>query len=506
MSTNPFTIVDAKREKRLVFDVRDVDGSVLNSVRRVILSEIPNVAIAFDPYHKENSDITFVRNTSSLHNEFMGHRISLIPLQFPIEEIEDYNGSRYKFVLNVHNQGAEIRDVTTDDIRIIDTEIDREVDPDFHDIVFPKSELTGDAILITRLKPNLYNTADGEHLHAEFFSRTGIAKQHSRFSPVSTCTYYNLVDDELANAGFEQFVQAQEEKLKTTLSATEKENLRKRFNVHDRERFYYRNEYDEANQMRFTIESECRLTPVYLVNKAIDILIEKLVRISTDTDESILAKSLDKATKAFAFTIFHEDHTIGYLIQALTFNMRIRNPDKKLTYIGYYLPHPLVHEIVVKVMFDKSCDEIQDERDALAYFVELLQKSIIPYMQELKKHWNSLFTQANTKKAPGSAVKKAAVKKAAVKKDEAAAEEDEAPAPKARATKTSKKAPVKQKNEDVDSSGDDAAVKTEKEAPKKTSKKAAPIKTKKNDSDVEEDTPEEAPKPAARRGRTKATK
>ena len=64
-----------------------LNKTIINAIRRTLLTDIET--IAFNP-----EDIIVKTNNSALHNEFMKHRISLIPLYI---EPEDYK--KYLFVV-----------------------------------------------------------------------------------------------------------------------------------------------------------------------------------------------------------------------------------------------------------------------------------------------------------------------------------------------------------------------------------------------------------------------
>ena len=66
-----------------------LEKSIVNSIRRILLTEIPCVAFRCD--EGKPSDLEMETNKTSSHNEFILHRISLIPLFInPFEYKKDY--------------------------------------------------------------------------------------------------------------------------------------------------------------------------------------------------------------------------------------------------------------------------------------------------------------------------------------------------------------------------------------------------------------------------------
>ena len=101
------------KNKLLSFKIKDVDLSIINSLKRIIQAEIPSVAFYFETYDVENLHIKIKVNTGALHDQFLAHRISLIPLYFDEKEIQEFVATRYKFVLKVKNTNTESIYVTT---------------------------------------------------------------------------------------------------------------------------------------------------------------------------------------------------------------------------------------------------------------------------------------------------------------------------------------------------------------------------------------------------------
>lgn len=391
----------------LTFHINDVDLGIVNALRRVITSEIPNVGIEFDPYDDEKSDIHFIENSSSLHNEFLGHRISMIPVKLDEDEIENFEKSKYNFEIKKHNTTKDKLSVTTDDIMIVD-EYGEDKGQAFHEKVFPRSSITGDPILIVVLNENNYNPEYGEKLHVKFRCSIDIAQKHSRYSPVCTCVYHNVVDESKADKAREMYVKTRQSERVNALSIKnikrgesmqnivnegdvsinddsleDMEKLRARFNVHDIYRHYKTNEFDEPSSFAFIIEPESRLSERYLVKKGLEVLILKLQKIV----EEKRFKVSSLGNNAFTILIKGEQHTIGNLLQVLFYNIFVRREEKrKLGYVGYYLVHPLVEEIVLKMKFNGPLSDIED----CSEFFKMGVKQMEIMLDELKNEWERI--------------------------------------------------------------------------------------------------------------------
>jgi DNA-directed RNA polymerase alpha subunit/DNA-directed RNA polymerase subunit L len=335
------------------FLVENVDMSVANALRRTILSNIPNVAMdALD------GGIDIKTNTSSLHNELIAHRLSMIPLCFDAEEVEKYDPTRYRFVIDKKNVGNDMLAVTTGDFDIYEN--DKKLSKEFVDRIFPRNAITGEHIVITKLKANFSNRNLGDHLHFDARASVNVASKHVCFSPVSLCTYYNEGDKESARAALKEIVS----KASTPEDAAA---LEKRFNAIQRERFFRLNEYGEPNAFRFSVESECRMAPQQIIMKGLTVLKASVA----DLSKYVESCTIDQYENIFSFNVEGYDHTIGNLVQSLVYNMHVRGgvkSDKSLDYVGYFIPHPLENKMVIKMKFA----DVTGERDIRTFFIKAL--------------------------------------------------------------------------------------------------------------------------------------
>ena len=132
-------------DKRLVLESGKESVSLLNALRRALISEVPTMAFG---------EIDFYENNSPLYNEYLANRIGLIPLSWDDGIPED---ARISFSLNVEaveeNKTVYSRDFVSTD---------------------PKIVVYGENIPVAALRK-------GQKLRLEAFAVKGTAKQHARF-------------------------------------------------------------------------------------------------------------------------------------------------------------------------------------------------------------------------------------------------------------------------------------------------------------------------------------
>jgi DNA-directed RNA polymerase II subunit RPB3 len=203
---NPVIEVTHVSDDLCKFTLSNTDVSVANTIRRLILAEVPTMAIEI---------VNVEENSTVLFDEFIAHRMGLLPLSshgvgdLPGDggfvEHKDCNcleGCRFcsvEYKLDVSNNEERILNVTHFDMKPTgrwltapDGEKIRDLPPEHevHGCPFPDSELEKDidtrdnGIIITKLKKN-------QRIAMTCIARKGIPKYHSKFMPV-TLSLYNF--------------------------------------------------------------------------------------------------------------------------------------------------------------------------------------------------------------------------------------------------------------------------------------------------------------------------
>jgi len=171
-----------KTDDYMRFIIKGVNVPFMNALRRIMLAEVPSMAIA---------DVIIIENSSMLHDEILAHRMGLIPLK---TDLDSYNlpeecSCKSEFGCNLCRLALTLEVEATEDVKTVYSIDLKSENPD----ITPVS----DKIPIVKLAPE-------QKIKLEAYARLGKGKDHAKWQPVSMCTYKYLpqikIDAERCNA------------------------------------------------------------------------------------------------------------------------------------------------------------------------------------------------------------------------------------------------------------------------------------------------------------------
>jgi len=185
----PSIQVTKLKDDCIEFQLTDTDVSMANSLRRIMIAEVPTLAIEL---------VEFQDNTTCLQDEFIAHRLGLIPLRSKRDMAKwNYNHAcdcedsceKCSFTLTLDcdfNEMLKSRPHHQPEMPMKITSKDLKCDTDHVEPVHFSSESDAekgngadDGIVIIKL-------GQGQCLRLTAIARKGIGKEHAKWSPVCT--------------------------------------------------------------------------------------------------------------------------------------------------------------------------------------------------------------------------------------------------------------------------------------------------------------------------------
>ena len=324
----------------LTFNAKNINTSIINAIRRIVLSEIPCVVFRTMPYEK--SLVTITKNNSRLNNEIIKQRLSCIPIH-----ITDLSIPLDKYVVEVDvtNDTNEIMYVTTKDFKIKDVESDKYLIESEVNRIFPKNELTNEHIMLARLRPRLSDDIPGESLAFTAKMTISNAKEDSGFNVASTCSYHFLKD---VAAVQEAWVQKEKELRTRAMSDADIISHKENWMIHDANRFYKKDHFS------FIIETVGVFDNRSILAKACDIMNEKLQKVIDDcVSDSLTVNTAETMMNAFDVILENEDYTLGKSIEYALHDIFYKQADY-LGFVGFRKEHPHDLHSVIRLSFKQQ--------------------------------------------------------------------------------------------------------------------------------------------------------
>ncbi len=162
--------------------IEGVDVPFMNALRRIMLTEVPSMAI---------DETVVLENSSILHDEILAHRLGLVPLK---TDLDSYNlpeecPCKSEFGCNLCRVTLTLDAEATDSVKTV---YSSDLIPNNPDIA-----PVNDKIPVVKLAPT-------QRIRLEAYARLGKGKEHAKWQPVSVCAYKYFpkvkIDEKLCDA------------------------------------------------------------------------------------------------------------------------------------------------------------------------------------------------------------------------------------------------------------------------------------------------------------------
>ena len=390
MTDAKFTNFKYTDEFTLNFDVLGYDCSFVNAIRRTILSKVPT--LGFRTSYGKESDIKIIKNTSPLHNEFLGHRLSMIPIHFDYNKINDFESKNFEFLIKKKNNTNKIIHVTSKDIEIRDTSKENTtiLSDKIRDTFFPKDSITGDYILINKLKPSKSGLDDeGEELDIVMKASLGTGDENSQFCPTCVSIFTNIRDESKCEIKFKQLIEKKNiERKGNPLSNDEILAEKKSFNIMEADRHFMTDDRGEPNAFHFIIESDGRIPPHLILLKSLEILKKNLMLFADDinNEDKIDIDKSNCIMNSYDIILKDKDYTLGYLLQYYVYKLYQDIESPVIKYIASDIPHPLENKLLIRIGFIDDDTVIKSIRKLLANTCQYINEEISKLFIQIKSH------------------------------------------------------------------------------------------------------------------------
>lgn len=297
------------KDDMIEFDMIGIDAALANAFRRILIAEVPTMAI---------EKVLIANNTSLVQDEVLAHRLGLIPLSvdprlFAYKSEKDEPNEKNTIVFGLHarcERGAPRRTVKSGELKWLPNgsmfrlEIENKQSgststprtyTNFKSSQDKLPEFSGNPIRPTYSDITIARLGPGQEIELEAHAVKGVGKEHAKWSPVATAWYKMLPEVVLLKDIFDEKAEELVKRcpanvfdIEDTPTGRKATAPRPRACTLCRECVLGEG-WDEMVALRrkrdhfiFTIESTGALPPEQLFTEAVKILEDKCVRVITE--------------------------------------------------------------------------------------------------------------------------------------------------------------------------------------------------------------------------------
>jgi DNA-directed RNA polymerase II subunit RPB3 len=270
-TSGPVIEITELKKDLIRFVLSHTDLAVANALRRIMLAEVPTMSIDL---------VEFETNTSTLNDEFIAHRLGMIPLT-------SHNVGRFRYTrdctcmqrchdcsveltLNVRCTDDQTYDVTSKELISQDPDVYPVILDDLDSMKTISTGVQEDSgILIVKLRKN-------QQLKLRCIAKKGSGKEHAKWSPVCNVSFEYDPDNILRHTSYRVEEDINREWPKSAFSQLPHYTGQEPYNF-----------LGEPDKFYFTVETVGSLAPERVVSMAMEILIDKLGTLQGHLDAEI---------------------------------------------------------------------------------------------------------------------------------------------------------------------------------------------------------------------------
>ncbi len=290
------TITILNDDDDLTFRIDNTNVSIVNAIRRILLSDINTVVIKTFPH--EECLCNIINNTSRFTNEMIKHRLSCIPIHLKPDTIDL---TKYEIRCSKVNNTDTIIYITTEDLEVYNIDTQEKMDSSQ---IFPPDPITNQYIDLLRLKPQLNENIPGESIEFICTMTIGNASENSSFNVVSKSTYKNTLDANAADIAWS--------KHKSTIKSKENmEFIQKNWYLLEAKRYFIENSFD------FKIKTIGIWTNQELIKLACDVMHKKLENLKNILENGTIQINESQSTisNCYDIILMNENYTLGKCLE-----------------------------------------------------------------------------------------------------------------------------------------------------------------------------------------------
>jgi len=329
----------------LTMTISGIQHSLLNSIRRIITSDIPCFVFRTFPHNENKVNIEI--NTSRHNNEILKQRIGCIPIH--VDEF-DFPYEDYQVEVDKYNDSDIIQYLTTEDFKIFNKNTKHYLTDISSRKFFPPNSFTKDYIMVARLMPKISENLLGEHIKFIADISVSTSRQDGMYNVASTCSFGGTLDVIRANTAW---TERKNELLSKKTVKSEIEFEEKNWRLLEAKRFVVQDSFE------FILESVGVYENMRIMDLACGIMIDKLKTFieNVKTSNNVMIELNRESTipNEYLITLVNEDYTLANPIIYYLYQTHFLGDNKSVTFCGFRKPHPHVDRGEIRLAFvDKA--------------------------------------------------------------------------------------------------------------------------------------------------------